>query len=279
MCEVNRREGKKGRCGAGADVRIAGAFLHFGEEACLVGETGSGAVFFSHCVMRCMYCQTYEMSWFGRGEDLTDPDFLGILKSLVERGCENLNFITPTAYIPHIRWAVEELRKTEKIPPVVYNTGGYESVEALKSLEGIVDIYLTDIKYLNGELAKKLSHAPDYPDIVKVAVMEMYRQVGDLEMNGRGVAKRGLIVRHLVLPGYVEESLKVLEWIAENLSVQTYINVMGHYRPFHLAPNIPELSRTLRRQEYELVISKARELGLTRMDTTHRNLYPLIWEN
>lgn len=277
MCEADRVAGKKGRCGALAGVRIAGAFPHFGEEACLVGQGGSGAVFFSYCVLRCLYCQTYEMSWFGRGSDLSDHEFLEVIERLIDQGCENINFITPTSYVPHIRWAVRELRKAGNTLPVVYNTGGYERVEVLRSLEGVVDIYLTDIKYLSRDAAKRLSHCPDYPEVVKSAIMEMYRQVGDLEIDDKGLARRGLMIRHLVLPGRVEESLKVIEWVAKNLSNRTYINIMGHYRPCHLAGKVPELSRTLRKEEYEVVLLKAYELGLNRIDTTHWYLYPLIW--
>lgn len=279
LCGIDRTTEAMGRCSASYMAKVADAFLHFGEEACLVGKHGSGAVFFSHCNLQCVYCQTYELSWYGKGNNLTEKEFSSVIVGLIEQGCENLNFVTPTAYIPHIRWVVQELRKSYPVPPVVYNTGGYERVEVLRSLEGIVDIYLTDIKYWSFDVAQKLSSARDYPEVTLKAVKEMYRQVGDLEIGDNNVAKRGLLVRHLILPGFIEESLKIIEWIAKNLSARTYVNIMGHYYPCHLANSFPELGRHLRSNEYYEVLSKAYDVELTRIDKTHRHLYPLIWDD
>ncbi|MBW1974982.1 MAG: radical SAM protein [Deltaproteobacteria bacterium] len=276
-CCVDRSSEELGKCRAPADLRLNDAMLHFGEEACLVGSNGSGALFLACCTLRCVYCQTWEISWEGKGIEISTQEFIDILKDLVRKGAENLNFITPTHYVPHIRFAIKSLREDGITVPTVYNTSSFERVETLRSLEGYIDIYLADFKYWDSRTAEMLSGCQDYPDVAKRAIKEMHKQVGDLTVNEKGVAQKGLLVRHLVLPGFVEESVKIVEWIAENLSTNTYINIMGHYRPCHKAKSMHELNRTLMREEFETVVQHARNCGLHRIDTTHWQLYPYIW--
>ncbi len=276
-CGVDRSAGELGKCGALSQLRVNDYMPHFGEETCLVGDGGSGAVFFSFCTLRCKFCQTYDMSWRGEGTDIEIGRLAEIFLWIQHEGCQNLNLITPTHFLPHILLALKEARSSGFVLPVVYNSSAFEKVETLRALCGVVDVYLPDLKFWKAETAQALCGAHDYPEVAKKAVKEMYRQVGDLVLDERGRAVRGVLVRHLILPGHLEESREILNWLATEVSVDTYINVMGHYRPCHQAKRNPTLERTLTAKEYKNVWKWAQELGLHRLDMTHHKIYHLIW--
>ncbi|SMC27400.1 putative pyruvate formate lyase activating enzyme [Desulfacinum hydrothermale DSM 13146] len=276
-CRVDRTQGQKGFCGAGAVLRINDAMPHFGEEAVLVGEGGSGAIFFSHCTLRCVYCQTAEMSWRGEGTDTCTRRLADLMLELQQDGCHNINLITATHFLPHVVHGIRIARARGLTLPIVYNTSSYERVDILRMLEGLIDIYLADLKYVSPDLAQRLSGAEDYPRVACDALVEMHRQVGDLATDGRGIARRGLMVRHLVLPHHLEETRAVLGWIASHLPPHTHVTLMGHYRPCHLARDLAPLNRPLTEDEYRAAQQAAREAGLTRLDRTHERLYPLLW--
>ncbi len=276
-CGVNRIKGEKGKCGAPSHLKINDYMPHFGEESCLVGNGGSGAIFISHCSLKCIFCQTYEISWKGEGREVSQTRFMEIITELINDGCENINFISPTHYVPHIKHAIEQLKKENANIPVIYNTSSFEKEETIDLLNGYVDIYLADMKYWRSEIAERLCGAGKYPDIAKNAIKLMYQQVGDLVLSSEGIAKKGLMIRHLILPNLIDESVKIIEWIAKELSKDTYVNIMGHFRPCHLAKKVPFLNRTLKAEEYYTVLERAKGIGLTRLDKTHHKLYPLLW--
>lgn len=269
-CGVNRLEGELGYCRAGENLMVSSISPHFGEEDPLVGpnrfarEGGSGTVFLSNCNLYCVYCQNYEISHLGMGSTINPEDLARRMIGLQERGCYNINFVTPTHYTPQL---VESIR--EAIPmglevPIVYNCGGYESVETLQLLDGIIDIYMPDFKYGGPGPAREYSDASDYFERCKEAVLEMHRQVGDLQTGERGVAQKGLLVRHLVLPNDQAESQNVLEFLAKEVSKDTYVNIMFQYRPTYEASEHEEISRGPTMAEYNRVIRMAGELGLHR---------------
>lgn len=276
-CGVDRTTGKLGQCKAPDQLKVADYMPHFGEEACLVGEGGSGAVFFSFCTLRCRFCQTFEISCGKEGSRIDVSRLSECFLELQEESCENLNLITPTHFLPHILQALDQAKSQGFHLGVVYNTSGFERVEILRSLEGLIDVYLPDFKFWTPEVALALCGTPRYPAVARNALKEMHRQVGDLQLNEEGKAVRGVLVRHLVLPGYFEESRKILNWLAEELSIHTYLNLMGHFRPCHRAKEDPRLSRALTRSEYEMVRNWAVQAGLSRLDETHWKIYPLIW--
>ncbi len=276
-CAVDRTGGELGFCGAGSQVKVNDYLQHFGEEACLVSEGGSGAVFFSHCTLRCRFCQTHEMSWRGEGTQVNVERLAEIFLWLQQEGSENLNLITPGHFLPHVVLALQQARSQGLHLPVVYNTSGFEKVEVLRALEGLIDIYLPDFKFWTVETARELCGAENYAAIARAAIREMHRQVGDLVMDEKGRAVTGVLVRHLIIPGYFEESRSILTWLARDLSINTYVNLMGHYRPCHLAKDSPPIHRSLSREEYQTVLQWAQELGLNRLDATHQKLYELIW--
>ncbi|MDY0040401.1 MAG: radical SAM protein [Desulforhabdus sp.] len=276
-CDVDRWGGDLGRCAASARLKVDDYMLHFGEEACLVGEGGSGAVFFSFCTLRCRFCQTHEISWRGTGSHIEVERLAEIFLWLQEEGAENLNLITPGHFLPHIIAAIHEAQSRGMHLPIVYNTSSFESVEVLRTLDGIIDIYLPDFKFWRPETARRLCGAELYPDVAREAVKEMHRQVGDLVLDAQGRALRGVLLRHLVLPGHLDESRHILYWLAKELSVHTYVNVMGSYRPCHQAKKYPPIDRALSREEFEAVEKCVKESGLYRLDKTHRLLNYLIW--
>jgi putative pyruvate formate lyase activating enzyme len=276
-CRVDRTAGELGRCQAPAQLKVADYMPHFGEEACLVGDGGSGAVFFSFCTLGCLFCQTFEISCGKEGSWIETYRLVECFFWLQEEGCENLNLITPTHYLPHILQALSIARSHGFHLPIVYNTSGFERVEILSKLEGLVDIYLPDFKFWTPETALALCGTPDYPAVVRRALKEMHRQVGDLKTDEQGRGVRGILVRHLILPGYFNESRSILQWLAQELSIHTHITLMGHFRPCHRAREDSRLNRTLSEKEYETIYNWAIKQGLYRLDETHRKLYPLIW--
>ncbi len=266
-CRVDRTKKQLGKCRASAALKISSAFPHFGEERPLVGSKGSGTVFLSHCALRCIYCQNYTLSMEGEGIEVPDERVAEAMLKLQNLGCHNINWVTPTHYLPGLVNALcLAVPRGLKIP-IVYNTSGYEKPEILEKLEGIVDIYLPDFKYWDPEMAGLYSsEAYGYPHYARLALQEIFRQVGDLEKNGRGVARRGLMVRHLVLPNRVAGTREILEFIAAKLSSSTYVNIMRQYRPEYRAREFRQIDRRLKDSEYAEALGWARQLGLTNLD-------------
>jgi len=265
-CKVNRLEGELGFCQSGLLPKVSSFSPHFGEEAPLVGRHGSGTIFFTNCNLGCIFCQNYEISHLGKGEEVTKEELSKMMLHLQSLGCHNINFVTPTHFVPQILAALELAVKMGLNVPLVYNCGGYEAKEVIALLEGIFDIYMPDIKYEDSEVSKKYSKAEDYPQIVKVAVKEMHRQVGDLILDGRGIAKKGLLVRHLVLPEGLAGTKGVMQYLAREVSLNTYVNIMDQYHPCYQAEEYPEIKRPISRAEYREAVDFALEEGISRLD-------------
>lgn len=264
-CGVNRLADERGRCRTGRNAVVSSVGPHFGEEDPLVGHGGSGTIFLTNCNLSCIFCQNFDISQLGYGRPVDAPFLARAMVALQQRGCENINFVTPTHVLPQILEALPLAIEEGLRLPIVWNCGGYESVAALELLEGIVDIYMPDVKYADAETAARLSGVENYPVHAFAAVREMYRQVGDLQMDKRGVAIRGLLVRHLVLPNDLAGTAKIMEFLA-GLSKNTYVNVMAQYHPCHRAHEEPALARRITREEYAAAIAAARQFGLTRLD-------------
>jgi len=261
LCRVNRLAGELGICGTGAEPVISSAGPHFGEEPPLAGTGGSGTIFFTGCNLGCVFCQNYEASHLLDGRRISEDDLAGIMLALQRAGCHNINWVTPTHQVPAIFAALDTARARGLHLPTVFNCGGYERPEILRLIEGQVDIYMPDAKFLAPEIAARYTTAPDYPQAMKSALLEMHRQVGDLEIRG-GLAVRGLLVRHLVMPGGTDESIAILDFIARGISPNTYVNVMDQYHPAGRARDFPELARRVTREEYLRVRRHAEKLGL-----------------
>lgn len=264
-CRARRLEGERGVCGAAGEAIVSSFGPHFGEEAPLVGRGGSGTIFLSHCNLQCVFCQNSEISQRGDGERVASTELAQMMLSLQRAGCHNINFVSPTHQTPQILRALLPAIEDGLTLPLVYNCGGYESLETLRLLDGIVDIYMPDFKYADAEVAKRYSGVEDYPAVARAAIREMHRQVGDLVLDRRGVARRGLLVRHLVLPDGLAGTGEVGAFLAD-LSPQTYLNVMAQYRPCHRARDFPPLARRPTREEIAGAFGLARAAGLTRLD-------------
>jgi len=265
-CRVNRKQGQTGRCQASAKVKISSAFPHFGEERPLVGQKGSGTIFFSNCGLRCVFCQNYEISIEGEGVEISDQRLAETMIKVQKMGCHNINLVTPTHYVPSIVRAVQLAIPEGLKIPLVYNTSGYETLDVLQLLDGIVDIYLPDGKYMDPEHAARYSDgAYNYPYYAQIALKEMHRQVGVLQVDGRGIAVRGVVLRHLILPNRVSGTEEFLKFVARDLSKDTYLNLMAQYRPEHKAPEYPKISRRLKRSEYTEAVEWAETYGLRRL--------------
>ncbi|MFN3568057.1 MAG: radical SAM protein [Caldimicrobium sp.] len=264
-CKVDRLSGEKGYCKVGAKPIVASYGPHFGEERPLVGKSGSGTIFFTYCNMACVYCQNWEISHLGEGEEISVETLAKIMLILQVWGCHNINLVTPTHQVPCIVEAIKIAAEQGLNLPIVYNCGGYESLETLKLLEGIIDIYMPDIKYMDNAVALKLSKVKNYREVVRDAVKEMHRQVGDLILEN-GIAKRGLIVRHLVLPGDLSQTEEVIKFIAEEISQNTYFNLMDQYRPCGDAWKYPPLDRMITKEEWNRALDFAKKYGLKRLD-------------
>jgi putative pyruvate formate lyase activating enzyme len=263
-CGVNRLDGEVGYCGAPSELMISSAFPHFGEESPLVGYHGSGTIFLTHCNLRCIFCQNYDISHLGRGECITRSDMAKFMQRLQEMGCHNINFVTPTHYAPQIVASLPEAINMGLRLPIVYNCSGYESIEVIQLLEGVVDIYMPDAKYMDEKYSKIFSNAPDYPEVIKTVLKEMHRQVGNLATNSKGIAERGLLIRHLVMPGGVASSEAVLRFIAEEISPHSYVNIMDQYRPEYRAHEYPEINRRITHKEYMEATQMAKRFHLYR---------------
>jgi putative pyruvate formate lyase activating enzyme len=268
-CRVQRTLNETGRCHTGALPVVCSAHPHFGEEAPLVGRHGSGTIFFSWCNLNCQFCQNCELSAFGEGSAMGPEDLAGVMLELQAMQCHNINLVSPSHVAAQVLQALCIAAERGLRLPLVYNSGGYDAVDTLRLLDGVVDIYMPDMKFAQPEAAKRLSGAPDYPGVNRAAVSEMHRQVGDLVLDKEGVAIRGLLVRHLVLPGGLAGTPVIAQFLADAISPRTYLNVMDQYRPCHRAGLFPPLDRRLTKGEYASALSAAREAGLTRFDS-HR---------
>ena len=262
-CGVNRLRDEKGVCRVGRYAIISSYGPHYGEEKVLVGKGGSGTIFFSYCNLKCVFCQNYEISHLGEGREVKPEELADIMLYLQNIGCENINLVSPTHVIAQIVESIHIAKSKGLKLPIVYNTGGYDKVETLKKLEGLVDIYMPDIKYGDSQIAYKYSGIKNYWEVVREAVKEMHRQVGDLIIK-KGIAKKGLLIRHLVLPNRLANSFKVLDFIKNEISEDSYVNIMPQYYPCWKAFDYPELSRRITYEEYYEVVEYAKKIGLKR---------------
>jgi len=261
-CGADRENGKKGYCGAGLQPRAARAALHYWEEPCISGSRGSGAVFFSRCNLSCLFCQNYKISQEGFGKDITITDLGRIFVHLQEQGANNINLVSATQYIPQTAEAIRFARANGLTLPVVYNSNAYECIEALRLLDGLVDVYLPDLKYADNKYSLRYSNAPDYFYHATRAILEMYRQTGNPSYDANGMIQKGMIIRHLLLPGLQEDSKKVLRWIRENLPVEVPVSLMAQYTPLFRAKSCRELNRRITKREYEEILDYFFEIGL-----------------
>lgn len=262
-CNVNRLAGETGYCGQTADIRIARAALHYWEEPCISGENGSGTVFFSGCSMRCVFCQNHEIALGESGRTVKPERLVEIFQELQEKGAHNINLVTPTHYIPQLVQALQQAKKEGLTLPIVYNTGGYEEVTSLQLLEGFIDIYLPDFKYFSPALAERYSHASDYFEKASLALREMYRQVGTPVLDEHtGLMKRGMLVRHLLLPGETKDSKKVLRYLHTTYGNDIYVSIMNQYTPLPHVAHISELARKVTEEEYQRVLTFAETIGI-----------------
>lgn len=271
-CGVDRTESKSGRCRSGVMPIVSSCNAHFGEESPLVGRHGSGTIFLTNCNLSCIFCQNYDISHLGRGEEVSYRDLASMMLKLQSSGCHNINFVTPTHMVSAILKALLIAIPEGLHIPLVYNSGGYDSVETLKQLDGIIDIYMPDFKYMDPDNAEELSGARDYPEVATAALREMHSQVGDLELDKNGTALRGLLIRHLVLPNNLASTDRVISFIAQ-LSKNTYLNIMDQYRPEYRARECPDIRRRITLQEYDDAINQALQAGLNRIDGYGRKYF------
>lgn len=266
-CGVNRLDGEEGFCRASSRLEISSYHPHFGEEKPLVGNGGSGTIFFTNCGLRCVFCINWEVSQAGRGSPRSIDDMAEMMLDLQERGCSNINFVTPTHYSPHILRALDKAAGQGLKLPLVYNTCGWERLDILKMLDGVVDIYLPDFKYSDPAMAVKYSSASaSYPEITETALLEMQRQVGTARPDKAGLIRRGLMIRHLVMPNRIGGTREVVEWIAESLPEDTYLNIMSQYTPTYKAFEYPQIARRITDKEYAEAVGWAKEAGLTNLE-------------
>jgi len=265
-CGVNRLEGERGICRTTRSAIVSSAHPHFGEERPLVGSRGSGTIFFAGCNLKCLFCQNYEISHLLAGDEAPAKRLAFLMLRIQEMGCHNLNLVTPTHVVPQILEALELAVNGGFRLPLVYNTGGYDSIRIVRLLDGIVDIYMPDIKFLCSRASEEYSDAGDYPVVIREVIREMHRQVGDLEISDDGIAARGLLVRHLVMPGMLEDTERIVAFLADEISRDTYVNIMAQYRPEYLAVEHPPLDRALSRDDWREALRLTRTAGLHRLD-------------
>ena len=263
-CKVDRLKGEVGYCQTGRWAIVSSYGPHFGEEPVLVGTGGSGTIFFAHCNLKCCFCQNYDISHLGHGEVTKADELANMILALQKMGCHNINLVSPSHVVAQFIEALAIAKEKGLHLPIVYNSGGYDSISTLKFLEGVIDIYMPDAKYSNSDFAEKYSSASKYFEINQLAMKEMHRQVSDLLTDNNGVTLKGLIIRHLVLPNRIAGSFEVLKFIAEKISKDTYVNIMLQYRPCYHANQYLKISRNITRQEYQEVIEFAEKIGLHR---------------
>ena len=267
-CRVDRLADKYAVCRTGRYATVSSHFAHFGEEDCLKGWKGSGTIFFSGCNLRCVFCQNFDISWRLQGAPAPPEKLARMMLDLQRQGCHNINFVTPEHVVPQIIEALPLAIEAGLSVPLVYNTSAYDSMESLALMDGIVDIYMPDFKYWDGEMARKYSRAPDYPEVARRTIKEMHRQVGDLVLDENGLARRGLLIRHLVMPDHIAGTSEVARWIARELSPSTYVNIMPQYYPTgKVSPHeFAEINRRITPIEYESALDAAWQAGLKRLD-------------
>ena len=273
-CRVDRRAGQIGVCRTGERAKVSSYGPHLGEEDPLRGWRGSGTIFFTRCNLKCRFCQNHDISQTDAGHEVEPENLAVIMLELQAEGCHNINLVSPSHVVPQIMAGVLIAAQSGLRLPLVYNTGGYDSAAMLKLLDGVVDIYMPDMKYADAEIARRFSKVADYPRVNQSAVREMHRQVGDLQINRLGLATRGLLVRHLVLPGNLAGTDEIVRFLANEISPDTYLNLMDQYRPAYKAYHSPELNRRITRREYETAIQMARAAGLRRLDERRLTLIP-----
>jgi len=265
-CEFNRLQDQKGICQTGKKAKVASFGPHFGEESPLVGRYGSGTIFFAHCNLGCIFCQNYDISHLGEGYPVDEGKIAEIMLSLQNLGCHNINFVTPTHVVPQIVKALPFAIDQGLNVPLVYNTGGYDSVDTLKLLDGIFDIYMPDLKYSDDKIGQRYCSAKNYSKIARQAIKMMYKQVGDLVIDDRGIAQRGLLIRHLILPEDLAGTYQAMKFIAEEISPNTYVNLMDQYRPCFKANDYPPLDRRITQEEFIRAVKIAWDFGIKRLD-------------
>jgi putative pyruvate formate lyase activating enzyme len=267
-CRVDRAAGKIAVCQCGRYARVSSYFPHFGEEDCLRGTRGSGTIFFSGCNLRCIFCQNFDISWQAEGEVAPPQRLAQMMLELQAQGCHNINFVTPEHVVPQILEALLIAAKDGLRLPLVYNTGAYDSLESVRLMDGVIDIYMPDFKFWDPEMARRYLKAADYPETARQAIKEMHRQVGPLVFDEDGVARRGVLLRHLVMPGDICGTSEIMRWVAGELGKDTYVNVMAQYRPEGKVSRTqyPEIDRCLTHEEFQRAIEAAREAGLFRLD-------------
>ena len=273
-CHVNRMAGETRVCHTGRHARVASAFPHFGEEDCLRGWRGSGTIFFSMCNLRCVFCQNWDISQQASGHERSAGEIADIMLDLQSMGCHNINFVTPEHVVPQVIEAIEDAIRRGLTLPIVYNTSAYDSIDSLRLLGGLIDIYMPDFKFWHRESARRLAKAKDYPERAREAILEMHRQVGPLRFGSDGLARRGVLVRHLVMPGQLDETAAIFNWLAEHVSPDTYVNIMAQYRPEYQvgrpdkrgAQRYSDIDRRPQSIELEQAYQAARDAGLWRFD-------------
>ncbi|MCP3899444.1 MAG: radical SAM protein [Desulfobacteraceae bacterium] len=266
QCNVNRTSGEFGFCKTGMNSIVCSMNPHFGEERPLVGKHGSGTIFFSSCNLLCNFCQNYEISHKREGQEITDDKLALMMLFLQQQGCHNINFVTPSHVVPQILSALQVAIPQGLSVPIVYNTGGYDSIKTLQLLDGIIDIYMPDFKFFSPETAKIADMPEDYPEVVKQAICEMHKQVGDLVIDSSKVAQRGLLVRHLVLPDGLAGTKEIMNFLSKEISTNTYVNIMSQYRPCGTAHKVESLSRNISVKEYKDALEIAKNKGMKRLD-------------
>jgi putative pyruvate formate lyase activating enzyme len=272
-CDVDRRAGQVGVCRTGERAKVSSYGPHLGEEDPLRGWRGSGTIFLSRCNLKCQFCQNHDISQTDAGREVEPEQLASIMLELQVQGCHNINFVSPSHVVPQIMAAVLIAAEAGLRLPLVYNTGGYDSMAMLRLLDGVIDIYMPDMKYADPETARRYSKIANYPEINQAAVREMHRQVGDLRVNTKGLALRGLLVRHLVLPANLAGTDEIVRFLATEISPHTYLNLMDQYRPAYRAHHFPDLNRRITRQEYQAAVQSAQDAGLDRLDERR----PIFW--
>ena len=276
-CQIDRFNNQIGVCKSGRHARVASAFPHFGEEDCLRGWNGSGTIFFGWCNLRCVFCQNFETSQFGEGAEVSAAELANIMLRLQSAGCHNVNFVTPEHVVPQILEALAMAVERGLRLPLVYNTSAYDSLESIRLMDGIVDVYMPDFKLWHPEHCRNYLVASDYASTARAVIAAMHAQVGELKVDEQGLALRGVLVRHLVMPGLLDDTREIMRWLASVLSPDTYVNVMDQYYPAHKASTLPRFSSINRRldsTEFEEALAEAEAAGLWRLDTRWRNVRP-----
>jgi len=265
-CPVDRRSGQIGVCQTGMLAKVSSYGAHFGEEDPLRGWRGSGTIFLTRCNLRCQYCQNHDISQTGAGDEVTSEELAAMMLTLQARGCHNINFVSPSHVVPQIMAAILSAAKEGLRLPLIYNTGGYDSLAMMELLDGVIDIYMPDMKYGDSRIARKYSKIQNYPQVNQAAVLEMHRQVGDLQITANDLATRGLLVRHLILPNNLAGTDQIVRFLADKVSTETYLNLMDQYRPAFKSHNYPDLDRPITREEYRIAVRMGEATAQHRLD-------------